>query len=716
MDMIIKRMTLAALLLIGPCFARQLPAQAEPVKSLDIPRLHSTPHIDGLIDERLWEREALRVDGFLQFTPVEKGTPTEKTVAFLGYDEKNLYLAFRCFDSDPGKLRASITNRDDIFEDDWVIIFLDTFNEKRRAFAFFINPRGIQMDGMRLEEGGNDEIDSSWDTVFHSDGCIDELGYTVEMAVPFKSLRFPDTESNTWGLTMGRNIARKGEVLIWPPMSRDRPGLLCQAGEILIPDKLDRGKNLEVMPIFTSLKTKGEKIDAQPGLNFKWGVSSDLTLDFTVNPDFSQIEADVPQIDFNQRFALYYPEKRPFFLEGMEIFRFPEIQMVYTRRITDPVAGAKLTGKTGRFTYGLLSSLDTSPTESLWDVSNGAGVHDQNALFNIFRVKADVLKESYLGFSLTDKEINGSYNRVAGVDGQFKFLKKLFVSFQALASKMNGGEDASELSPALYANIGYYDKHLGGGLYWLSIHPDFEAASGYVNRTDYRTAAGYAYARLYPEKPFLNQVEFRISGGRRLAYFQSIVQDEWAEAEIRLRLTEFSQIQAEYRHEMENYAGVDFRKNGFSANGELQVIGWLPFGFSFRTGEDILYDPDEPFLGYSNAYGLYFTLKPSNRLRMSMSFSKETFWEKRGGDQVYDYNVLHTRTTYQMSKTLALRAILDYNHFYRQIYGSFLFSYVLKPGTVFFLGVDDHYHRDDSGLYRAQSYSVFLKFSYWHRL
>jgi uncharacterized protein DUF5916/cellulose/xylan binding protein with CBM9 domain len=714
--MIIKRMALAALLLIGPCFARRLPAQADSIKSLDIPRLHATPHIDGILDERLWEREALRVDDFLQFTPVEKGTPTEKTVAFLGYDEKNLYLAFRCFDSDPGKLRASITNRDDIFEDDWVIIFLDTFNEKRRAFAFFINPRGIQMDGMRLEEGGNDDIDSSWDTVFHSDGRIDELGYTVEMAVPFKSLRFPDTESNTWGLTLGRSIARKGEVLIWPPMSRDRPGLLCQAGEMRIPDKLDRGKNLEVMPIFTSLKTKGEKIDAQPGLNFKWGVSSDLTLDFTVNPDFSQIEADVPQIDFNQRFALYYPEKRPFFLEGMEIFRFPEIQMVYTRRITDPMAGAKLSGKAGRFTYGLLSSLDTSPTESLWDVSNGAGVHDQNALFNIFRVKADVLKESYLGFSLTDKEINGSYNRVAGVDGQFKFRKKLFVSFQALASKTSQGEDASALSPALYANIGYYDKHLGGGLYWLSIHPDFEAGSGYVNRTDYRSAAGYAYARLYPEKPFLNQVEFRMSGGRRLAYSQSIAQDEWAEAEIRFRFTEFSQARIEYRHEMENYAGVDFRKAGISASGELQMIGWLPFGFSFRTGEDILYDPDEPFLGYSNAYGLYFTLKPSNRLRMSMSFSKETFWEKRGGDQVYDYNVLHTRTTYQISKTLSLRAILDYNHFYRQIYGSFLFSYVLKPGTVFFLGVDDDYHRDDSGLYRAQSYSVFLKFSYWHRL
>lgn len=711
-----KRCLLVLFFLFVPGLVRPGPAGDEAAAPLEIPRILHPPRIDGAPDDSLWEQEALRIDGFLQYTPVEQAPPSEKTVAFLGYDDANLYMAFHCFDSAPGKLRASITQRDNIFEDDWVIIFLDTFNEKRRAFTFFLNPHGVQMDGMRIEEGGSDEIDDSWDTVFYSDGRINEQGYYVEMAVPFKSLRYPDVEPNTWGLTLGRSIARKGEVLIWPPASRDLPGLLCQAGEVVIPERLDRGRNIEVMPVFTALKTEGEKIDAQPGLNFKWGVSSDLTVDLTVNPDFSQVEADAPQIDFNQRFALYYPEKRPFFLEGMEIFQFPEIQMVYTRRIIDPAAGAKLTGKAGRFTYGLLSALDSHPTESLWEISGGEQRLENNALFNVFRVKADVFKESYLGFSLTDKEIDGSFNRVAGLDGQFKFRRNFFFTFQALASKTRFQDETSDVSPALYGSFGYHTKHLGGGIYWISYHPDFEAASGFVNRVDYRGYGGSVYYRIYPDRRYLNQVRFGLLAGRRLGYETDDLQDEWMEAELQFRVTEFSQVEAEFRTEMENYGGVDFRKNSFSVDGELQLIGWMPFGFSFQTGDAIYYDLEDPFLGYSHVYALWFTLKPSSRLRFNSSLSKETFWQKWAGDLVYDYNVLRTQTTYQLSKTLSLRAIVDYNHFYRRIYGNILFSYILKPGTVFFLGADNFFLRDSAGVYQGQAYSFFLKFSYWHRL
>lgn len=340
-------------------------------KTLEVPKLSKSPKIDGVLDNPLWEQEALKIEDFLQLAPKEKGEPTEKTIAYIGYDQKSIYFAFRCYESDPKKIRATITNRDNIIDDDWIVVFLDTFNEKRRAFSFIINPVGVQMDLIRMEEGGNDNMDPSWDTVFYSDGKIDEKGYTVEIAIPFKSIRFPDKEKKVWGIVLGRNIARNGEIVIWPPVSREIPGLLSQGSEIIILGKVEKGKNFEFMPIFTSLKTKGKKIDLGPGMNFKWGISSDLTMDLTLNPDFSHIEADAPQIDVNQRFALYYPEKRPFFMEGMEIFRFPEIEMVYTRRIIDPLGGAKLTGKVGRFTYGLLSAYDVNPTESLWDVHNG---------------------------------------------------------------------------------------------------------------------------------------------------------------------------------------------------------------------------------------------------------------------------------------------------------------------------------------------------------
>ncbi|MBS3819644.1 carbohydrate binding family 9 domain-containing protein [bacterium] len=684
-------------------------------KTLRIPRLSQKPQIDGKLDNPIWEKEALKVEDFLQFSPKEKAPPSEKTVAYIGYDSKNLYFAFRCYDSDPQKIRATITNRDNIMEDDWVVIFLDAYNEKRRAFTFFLNPFGVQMDTIRTEKGGSDHMDPSWDAVFYSDGTIDEKGYTVEMALPFKSFRFPDKQKKNFGLVIGRTIARKGEIVLWPEASRNIPGLLTQGGEMIIDGEVQKGRNFELMPVVTSLKTKGEKITPQAGMNFKWGINSNMTMDLTLNPDFSHIEADAPQIDVNQRFALYYPEKRPFFLEGMEIFQFPEIEMVYTRRIIDPIGGAKLTGKTGAFTYGMLSAYDMNPTESLWEVHNG-GHTGQKALFNIFRMKADVFKESYVGFALADKEIDGSYNRVAGVDGQFKFNQHFFFNFQAIGSKTKYEQEESGIAPAFYSEFSYYSRHWGGGLYWKSIHPEFRASSGYVNRVDYKTIGSYTSFQLYPEKQYLNQVRFTLRGGRRYAYFENTVLDDWVSGHLHLRVTEFSMINASLQKAMERFGGVDFHKNSFNLNGNLSLIRWLPLGFHLGGGDRIFYNPDSPFLGWSHSYGLFFTLKPNKRLQMRVMFNKETFWKERGGKQLYDYNVIRQRTTYQLTKTLSFRAIVDYNHYYKKIYGSFLFSYILKPGTVFFLGVDNKLLQQEMGHYTQEDYSVFLKFSYWWRM
>lgn len=687
-------------------------------EQIDIPRLKEAPKIDGVLDNPIWEEQALKIQDFLQFTPKEKGIPTQKTVAYAGHDQKNLYFAFRCYDSEAKKIRASITNRDNIIDDDWVVVILDTFDEKRRAFTFILNPLGVQLDAIRTEEGGSTNMDGSWDTVFYSDGKIDDQGYTVEIAIPFKSIRFPDAGEKAWNVVLGRTIARSGEITTWPSLSREIPGLICQGRPLVVRGNVEKGKNFEVMPIITSLKTKDAKVDAQPGLNFKWGMSSDLTLDLTVNPDFSHIEADAPQIDVNQRYALYYPEKRPFFLEGMEIFQFPDdgLDVVYTRRIIDPIGGGKLTGKTGRFTYALLSALDTSPTESLWDVSNGIGAPEDNALFNIFRIKADVFKQSYIGFCLTDKQINGSYNRVAGIDGQLRFDNKWFITFQAVGSKTKHEEKETEIVPAIFAQLMYFSKYAGGGAWWKSIHPDFEASSGFVNRVDYRSYGVFSYFSIYPQKTYLNQIQLSLSAGMRDSYFEDIVQDKWAQANLEFRFTEFNQLFVTYRSEKERYEGMNFAKNTLSIEGQNNLISWMPFGLFFRTGNSIYYDPADPFLGWSNVYGVFIELKPNKRLRLGMEFSKQSFWEQRGGDLVFDYNVVRAQTTYQLSKAFSLRAIVDYNHFYKEIYGSFLVSFILKPGTVFFLGLDNNLLRDDFGRYGQTSYSVFLKFSYWWRI
>jgi hypothetical protein len=692
--------------------------RSHPEECVDIPRMTEAPKIDGNLDNPLWKNQALKIEDFLQYAPKEKGIPTQKTVVYIGYDHKNLYVAFQCYDSEPEKIRASITNRDNIIDDDWVAVFLDTFNEKRRAFAFIINPLGVQLDCIRTEQGGNDVMDESWDTVFYSDGQIDGEGYTVEMAFPFKSIRFPDEEVKVWNLFLGRNIVRTGEVITWPGLSREIPGLICQSQPVVIRGEVEKGKNFELMPIFTSLKTKDTKIDPQLGLNFKWGISSDLTMDLTLNPDFSHIEADAPQIDINQRFALYYAEKRPFFLEGMEIFQFPDdgLDIVYTRRITDPAGGAKLTGKVGRFTYGLLSAYDVNPTESLWEVSNGGTHRQDNALFNIFRMKTDIFKQSYIGLCLADKEINGSYNRVVGVDGQLMFNNRYFITFQAVGSKTKFPNRETDVAPALYAEFMYYSKYVGAGAWWKSIHPDFEASSGFVNRVDYKSYGVYSFFNAYPQKQFLNQLRLSLSAGIRGSYFEDIVQDKWIRTNFQFRFTEFNQVFITYMNEMERYEGIGFHKNWLSIEGQNNLISWMPFGLYFQTGNSIFYDPEDPFVGWSNTYGVYVQLKPNKRLRIGVDFTKQTFWEKWGGEQVFDFNVIRQRTTYQISKALSLRAIVDYNHFDKEVYGSFLVSYILKPGTVFFLGVDNDFLRQNSGGYGQTNYSVFLKFSYWWRI
>ncbi len=715
-----KTVALAALGLIaaGAALAASVSQTPAPKEPLRIPRLTDTPKIDGVLDNPIWETQALKIENFVQLSPKENGVPTEKTVAYLGYDEKNLYLAFRAFDSQSSKVRCSITKRDGCMEDDWVFVMLDTFNEKRRAFSFLINPAGVQMDMMRVEEGGNDNMDDSWDTVFYSDGKIDAEGYTVEMAIPFKSLRFPNDDLKTWNLVLGRNLPRTGEVILYGSFSRDIPGLLTQGKPFVIEGAVERSRNVEVMPFLTSLKSEGEKVQFEPGANLKLGLSSNATLDATINPDFSQIEADEPKIDYNVRYALRYDEKRPFFLEGMEIFSSPEIETVYTRQINDPIFGAKASGKTGRFTYGLLSAYDMHPTESLWDISEGSSItSDTKAFSNIFRTKADVGSGSYVGFTLTDKELGaGNWNRLGGFDGQLRFKDRIFFSFQALASDTSSEGVGTPLAPGLYGELYYTDKHWTFGGFYKAMDPEFQASLGFVNRVDYRSAGGFASYRIYPDKKYLNQIQFRIQAGQRLGYADSVTQDTWIRPQVQFRLTEFNQVFVTYEAGMERFAGVDFQKQSLSVESQVTFISWMPFFFVFATGDEINYDTEDAFLGYSNTYGVSLTFKPSKRLQLGTDFSKQTFWRSAGGERLWDYNLVREKVTYQFSKTLSVRAIVDYNFFDKEAFGSLLASWVLRPGTVFFLGVDNDYLRDEYGRLTGNGYNVFVKFSYWWRL
>ncbi len=686
------------------------------------------PQIDGRLDDEFWAT-AQALDTFTQYEPREGGEPSEKTIAYIGYDRHNLYIAVRCFDSDPKAVRACLTERDKVEGDDEVTIYLDTFNDKKRAFAFLVNPCGVQSDGVynetqRRHRGGGggssgfSRIDKNWDTFFHSDATIDDEGYSVELSIPFKSLRFPDSDTQVWGLQIQRNIRRKNEDIYWYPRSRNVNGFLIQTGQLQINGNLEKGKNLEIMPVVTGLKTNSGRFDPEVGLNLKYGITSNLTTDLTVNPDFSQIEADMPQIEVNQRYALYYPEKRPFFLEGKDYFDTP-IELVYTRTISTPMWGGKLTGKAGKTTLGFLSAYDRAPSDI--DLPGAPEQLSPRGFVNVFRLKQDIYAESYLGAIFTDKEtgqnwnsITGNFNRVAGLDGHLKLGRFNRFAFQMVGSSSKVEEQKTNIVPAAQFDLSHTSRRWSLSASYTHLPPDFDASVGYVQRKDIRqvrTRVGY---NILPMNNII--VDIRPSIEYRRAYdFDGILTDEEVQIGGFISGWKNSYFFGNYSYELERYEGIDFKRQGIRTSLGSEPLKWLGGRIGLSVGDAIYYD-ENPFLGYKISYNASLNFRPMTNLSLFYSFRNDTFWRERGGDLEYRINILSQRINYQISRQVSLRLITDYNDYDGDLYNSLLFSYKLNPGTVFYLGMDDNRLRDDSGLFRNDGTFYFVKFSYWWRV
>lgn len=723
---------LAALLCGASVFSFSAETRAD--YELIITEFPSPPRIDGILDNPIWDRATL-LDNFTQFEPQEGAQPSEKTVGYIGYDKDNLYIAFRCFDSNPNAVRANLSQRDISRSDDGITIYLDTFNDKKRAFVFEVNPRGIQSDGVYTEVrrmgggrggggggGGFDMYDRNWDTYFLADARIDDKGYAVEIAIPFKSLRFPHTPTQVWGLQVMRTIKRKNEEIYWYPRTRNINGFLIQTGQIQFSGMIEKGKNLELMPVTTGSKIDEGKFEPQAGINVKYGITSDLTADMTYNPDFSQIEADMPQINVNQRYDLYYPEKRPFFLEGKDLFDTP-FELVYTRKIVDPQYGFKLSGKMGKTTLGVLSTLDENPPDIIFpEVPEGVFLESSNRSWtNIFRMRQDLFAESYIGLIFTDKEMGTSYNglfknhnRVTGVDGNFKFLNYYRFAFQVLGSQSKVGSETTDIVPAVNFNLSHQSRHVSFSADWNSLPPDFEAGTGFFRRKDINALSsriGYAFLPMNEWIVSINSsVEYR-----RIYDFSRVLTDEEFTFNLMVSGWRQSHIFINCTTGLEQYEGVNFRGSEVRLNMSSEPFSWLSGNISMSFGDGIYYSEDS-YLGWKTGFGTRMTFRPLTNLRFFYNIQNNEFYKKRGGEKVYEINLISQRITYQVSKPLSVRLITDYNDYYKKLYLSFLISYEYRPGTVFYLGIDDNQERDASGIFRGTGRYYFVKFSYWWRM
>lgn len=433
---------------------------AAKAKPLRIPRLEKPPVIDGKLSEGEWTQAVVLRD-FYQINPGDNIEPSKPTDVFIGYDSRFLYLGVHAFD-DPSKVRASVARRDNVFGEDNVRIFLDTFNDQRKAYVLGWNPLGVQQDGI-LTEGGN--TDFSVDIVMESKGELTSDGWTLEVAIPFKSLRYEAGKDKLWGFHVWRNIDRfNDEIDSWVPISRDRPGTMTQAAHLTGLEGISTERTLEVIPSLTLSET-GKRVNAlsaatlaanpnlidpgrmlnqpikfDPGLTLKYGITPTVTLDMAVNPDFAQVEADQTVVTANQRFPIFFDEKRPFFLEGVDIFQ-TALQPVHTRAIVDPDVALKLTGKRGRNTFGILLASDNAPgnfsEEERTDPAILPAIQrflDKNAYIAVVRLKRDVGKESSLGMLATSYDFIEKHSKLLSIDGRLKLNPQTVLNFQVIGT------------------------------------------------------------------------------------------------------------------------------------------------------------------------------------------------------------------------------------------------------------------------------------------
>ena len=498
------------------------PEKSNPVV---IPRFEKPPSIDGKLDEEVWQTAAVLKD-FYQIQPGDNTPPSRPTEVLIGYDPKFLYIAFKATD-EPDKVRATVAKRDNIFQDDYVGFYLDTFNDKRKAFEVFFNPLGIQGDGILTEGRGED---FSVDLLLESKGIIHETGYNVEIAIPFKSLRFEAGKGKLWGAHFFRRIKRfESELDSWMPFSRSIDSNLSQAGHLTGLEGISVERTIELIPSVTVsqnsrfvpsfqpmvLETDPGRLVHEPvrmdlGLTAKFIPSSAVTVDLALNPDFAQVEADQLVVTANQRFPIFFPEKRPFFLEGIDIFQTP-ITTVHTRAIVDPDLAIKTTGKMGRNSFGLMVASDNGPGNLTADdrgelnscidqraldprvVCDDERFIDKNAFIGVLRLKRDVGKENSLGMVATSYNFIDKHNDVLGVDGRFRLDKQTTVTFQALGTTSRNfffDPDEGETRYRTGNGFGYtgvYNvsgRNWGYEIYGEGFTRDYRADVGFFQRTN----------------------------------------------------------------------------------------------------------------------------------------------------------------------------------------------------------------------------------------
>jgi hypothetical protein len=735
--------------------------------------------IDGVLDEGVWAQAAM-LTGFSQFSPQDGIPAADSTQVLIWYSPTALYVGVKAFERHAA-VHATLADRDRISADDNVQILLGTFHDKRQAYVFAVNPFGVQMDGTIVEAGAN--FNSGWtptlsgragadlsqDFVFTSKGRVTEFGYEVELRIPFKSLKYQSADVQSWDINIVRQVQHSGYEDSWAPAKRANASFLAQSGSIEGMSGFDRGLVLDFNPVVTQ-KANGSpgpdgwtyhRPPAQVGGTVRWGITNNLTMTGTAKPDFAEVESDAGQFIIDPRQALFFPEKRPFFLDGLEAFSVPH-NLVYTRRIVRPDAATKLTGKLAGTSIGFLSAADDPSLTP----------QHFRTVYNIVRAQRDVGGQSRLGMAYTDRVLGGDYNRVADVDGRIVFGGVYSGSFQYAQSYDKTGSRLRN-APLWEGVLARNGKQFGFRYTITGIHDDFRAGSGFISRpgvvhasVDHR-ATWYAdrgsaiealtgdilFDDTWQYSHFVHQGDaqdkkFHLSGSVGLrggwnagagVYWETF---GWDQA-----------LYQNYRILSPSGDTLPFTGVGRIPNRDYVLTVSTPQWSGFIANLLYVGGQDENFYEWTqatiNVVSLSVNARPSDRLRVGGTLAYQDYW-RRTDHSVVGRNVIpRVKLEYQLTRSIFMRAVGEYDlaqtddlrdetrTFYpilingqralasrsHSLHGDYLFSYQPRPGTVLFLGygsegtgIPDPADRFNFQPIKRGSDYFFVKYSYLFRM
>lgn len=694
-----------------------------PARKYTVVEAVSKIKIDGVLDEDAWKHpEPIKI--LYEWMPGDNIPAVVESECLVTFDKSKLYIAFKCFDPEPGKIRAHLMDRDStdtLIQDDHISFMLDTFNDERRAFQFRVNPLGVQADAIfsELERGE----DFSWDAIWKSAGKITDFGYVVEIAIPFNQLRFPKEKGvQTWGFEANRSYPRSVRHRMSSHITdRNKSCQLCQFNKLTGFAGISPGKNIEITPTVTVMRTDKRndfpggnmdagKIDIEPGITGRWGITPGLMLNATVNPDFSQVEADVAQLEVNIRFALRYPEKRPFFLEGADFFLTP-MEAVFTRTVYDPVWGAKLSGKSGKNAIGFFATQDRY-NNLVFPSNQGSQLTslEEDVLGGVFRYRRDVGKGSTLGALYTGRVGDDYYNHVAGMDGFFRLSGTKTVNVQYLRSQtdypdsvaLSFNQEAESFGGhALFADF----QHRSRNMYYHVIYEDlstgFRADSGFIPRVDFRRIIALIHPIIWgKEGGWFDRIGLRVRGTNVTDRHNNLT-DRSLEFAGSINLSLQTYLYSSFNLLEEFFNGVAYDKKQLEFYMEMKPVGGLSYNIYGSYGDGIDYANSRLARSLLLNPAIEFGIGKHLNVNVNHIFERLSL----EGEKIYTANLLQAKLIYNVNVRTFTRLIVQYTDIHRNpglyvgavepetkaLFTQFLFSYKLNPQTVLFIGYSDNH-------------------------